>query len=147
MTLNAHSSSWCTRRQFFYNHSEKITEVYYAEMAEIFIKRVTGAAYVHVFHHKLCADRHNADGNGFNTCPAYAASYVARSFSVFSLLLGTQRTLTVCPTAGAQALTMSSLMTWYSCLSGQHCTAECRSRLCAFSLQKRRVQACRSFFT
>ena len=68
-------------------------------MAEIF-KSVTGAAYVHVFHHQLCADRHNADGN-------------ARFYSV---LRGTQRTSTVCPTAGAQALTMSSLMTWYPCL-------------------------------
>ena len=82
MTLDAHSLSWCTRRQFFYNHPEKITEVYYAEMAETF-KTVTGAAYVHVFHHELCADRHNADGNGFNTSPALAASFVARSIFVF----------------------------------------------------------------
>ena len=53
-------------------------------MAETF-ERVIGAPYVHVFHHQLCADRHNADGNGFNTSPAYAASHVARSFSVFFL--------------------------------------------------------------
>ena len=54
-------------------------------MAEIF-KRVTGAAYVHVFHHQVCADRHNADVNGLGTSPAYAASYVARSVSCFLFL-------------------------------------------------------------
>ena len=44
----------------------------------------TVAAYIHIFHDQLCADRHNADGNGFNTSPAYAASYVARIlFCVF----------------------------------------------------------------
>ena len=44
-------------------------------------------------------------------------------FFSFSLLRGTQRTLTVCPTAGAHALTMSSLMTWHPCHSGPalHC--------------------------
>ena len=94
--------------------------VYYAEMSEMF-KRVIGAAHAHVFHHQLRTDRHNAGGNGFNTSPASAASYVA--CCVFSLLRGTQRTSTMRPTTGAQALTMSSLMPWNPCLSGSalHC--------------------------
>ena len=83
---------------------------------------------------ELCADRHNAHGNGFNTSPACAASYVARSFSVFFLLRSTQRTFAVCRTAGAQVLTMSSLMTWYPCFSGPalHCRVPF-SPLCFFS--------------
>ena len=42
---------------------------------------------------------------------------------VLRVMRGTQRTTTMCPTAGAQALTMSSLMSWYPCLSGPalHC--------------------------
>ena len=71
MTLDAHSFELVHQKTSlstddFYNHPEKITDVYYAEMAEMF-KRVTGAAHVHVFHHQLRAARHNADGNGFNT--------------------------------------------------------------------------------
>lgn len=51
----------------FYNSPEKITDVYYTEMAKLF-KKATGAAYVHVFHHQVrCASKNNADGNGFNT--------------------------------------------------------------------------------
>ena len=40
--------------------------VFYVKMAEMF-KKVTGAAHVHVFHHRLRATKDNADGNGFNT--------------------------------------------------------------------------------
>ena len=83
MTLDAQSFELVHHKTVFYNHPEKITE------AET-LKTVKGAAYVHVFHHQLCADRHDADGKGFNTSPAFAASYVARSFFfVFSLLRGT----------------------------------------------------------
>ena len=40
--------------------------VFYVKMVEMF-KKVTGAAYVHVFHHQLRATKDNADGNRFNT--------------------------------------------------------------------------------
>ena len=40
--------------------------VFYVKMVEMF-KKVTGAAHTHVFHHRLCAAKDNADGNGFNT--------------------------------------------------------------------------------
>ena len=36
------------------------------KMVEKF-KKVTGAAHIHVFHHRLCVAKDNADGNGFNT--------------------------------------------------------------------------------
>ena len=38
----------------FYNHLERITDVYYAEIVEMF-KKVTGAAHAHIFHHLLRA--------------------------------------------------------------------------------------------
>ena len=48
--------------------------VFFVKMAEVF-KKVTGAAHVHVFHHKLRAVKDNADGNGFNTSvPPYAVA-------------------------------------------------------------------------
>ena len=64
---------------------------------------------------------------------------------VFSLLRGTQPTSTMCLTAGAQALTMSSLM-WYPCLSGPalHCRVPFSPFVLVF-LQKHRSQAFRSF--
>ena len=114
--------------------AEKITEVHFAEMAEIF-KRVTGAAYGHVFRHQLCADRHNADGNGFLTHLQLTPRLTLPALFCFcSLLRGTQRPSTMCPTAGAQALTVSSLMTWYPCLSvpALHCRVPF-SPLCFFS--------------
>ena len=64
MTLDAlsvHQKTVC------FNHPEKSTG--HAEMAEMF-KRITSEAHAHVFHHQLRADRHNADGNGFNISPA-----------------------------------------------------------------------------
>ena len=74
MTLDAHSFELVHQKTvFFYNHPEKITEVHYAEMAGM-LQRVTGAAHIHVFHHQLCADGHNADGNEFYTSPASATS-------------------------------------------------------------------------
>jgi hypothetical protein len=71
LTLDAHSFELVHQKTSlstddFYNHPEKITDVYYAEMVEMF-KRVTGAAHVHVFHHQVRAARDNSDGNGFNT--------------------------------------------------------------------------------
>ena len=60
---------------------------------------------------------------------------------LFFLLRGTQRTLTVCPTAGAQALTMSPLH-GIRATQGHHCTAECCSRSGEYILLKRAV----SFF-
>jgi len=71
MTLDAHSFELVRQKTSlstgdFYNHPEKITDVYYAEMVEMF-KKVTGAAHVHVFHHQLRAAKDNSDGNGFNT--------------------------------------------------------------------------------
>ena len=41
-------------------------DMFYVKMVEMF-KKVTGAAHVHVFHHRLRAAKDNADGNGFNT--------------------------------------------------------------------------------
>ena len=123
---------------------EKITEVDYAEMADMF-KRVTGAAHAHVFHHLLRADRHNADGNGFNISPAPRLTLLA----FFSLLQNTQRTSTMCPTAGVQALTMSSLMSWYPCLSGPalHCRVPFSPFCACFFSKNHKSQAFRSFFT
>ena len=142
VTLDAHCAP---EDSFFsYNHPERITEVYYAEMDEMF-ERGIGVAHAHVFHHQLRADTHNADGNGFNTSPASAASYVACCF--LPLLQGTQRTSTMCPAAGAQALTMSSLMSWYPCLSGP--ALHCRVPFSPFvlvCLQKHMSQAFRRFF-
>ena len=40
--------------------------VFYVRMVEMF-KKVTGAAHVHVCHHRLRAAKDNVDGNGFNT--------------------------------------------------------------------------------
>ena len=40
--------------------------VFYVKMVEMF-KKVTGAAHVHVFHHRLRVAKDNADGNGFNS--------------------------------------------------------------------------------
>ena len=109
-TLHAHSFELVHQKTVFFTiiprKSQRSTMLRWLRC----LRRVTGAAHVRVFHHQLCADRHNADGNGFNTSAASAASYVACCFSVFSLLRGTQRTSTMCPTAGAQALTMPSLM-------------------------------------
>ena len=108
-------------------------------MTEI-LTSVTRAAYVHVFHHQLYADRPNAGRTGFNTSPAFAASYVARSFLFFFLPCceapsGHRRC--VLP-LGAQALTMPSLMTWYPCRSGPalHCKVPF-SPLCFFLSESR----------
>ena len=53
----------------------------------------------------------------------------------------------MCPAAGAQALTMSSLMTWYPCLSGPalHCRVPFSPLVLAF-LHKHRVQTFRTFW-
>ena len=40
--------------------------VFCVKMVEM-VKKVTGAAHDHVFHHRLRAAKDNADGNGFNT--------------------------------------------------------------------------------
>ena len=74
MTLDAHSFELVHQKTSlstddFYNHPEKITDVYHAEMVEMF-KKVTGAAHVHVFHHHARAAKDNSDGNGFNTSVA-----------------------------------------------------------------------------
>ena len=45
---------------------QHIGGVFYVKMVEMF-KKVTGAAHVHVFHHRLRAAKDNADGNGFKT--------------------------------------------------------------------------------
>lgn len=51
----------------FYSSPEKVTSVYYDEMAET-IKNETGAAHVKVFHHQVrSAAKSNADGHGFDT--------------------------------------------------------------------------------
>ena len=55
------------------------------------------------------------DWNSVPWSPAYAASMLPAFFPCCEAPSGQ---LTVCPTAGAQALTVSSLMTWYPCHSG-----------------------------
>ena len=45
----------------FYNKPDKITEVYYKEIADT-IKKVTGAAHVNVFHHQVRNEEKNTGG-------------------------------------------------------------------------------------
>ena len=112
-------------------------------MAEMF-KRVTGAAHAHVFHHQLRADRHNADGNGFNTSPASVASYVACFFlaarhpadidnvsyrwcpGIDHVLFGVMVSVLLRASTALQSAVLA---------------------FCACFLQKHRSQAFRSFFT
>ena len=112
MTLDAHSFELVHQKTvFFYNHPEKITVVYCTEKAGV-LQRVTSAAHIHIFHHQLCADGHNADGNGFYTSPASAASHVFSLLAFFFSSLAARH-----PADGIRAS------------HNQHCTAECRSRL------------------
>ena len=71
LALDAYSSNWRTRRRvsartMFCDHSEKITDVYCAEVVERF-ERFAGAPHVHVFRRQLYVARDNSDANGLDT--------------------------------------------------------------------------------
>lgn len=72
LTLDTHSfqlveQTTSLSTKDFYNAPDKITDVYYKEMAELF-KKATGAAHAHVLHHQVRnQQKENSDGEGFNT--------------------------------------------------------------------------------
>jgi len=56
----------------FYNSEEKIKSEYYAEIAQL-IKKTTGAAHVHVFHHQVrCAKKANGGAKDISSVQGYA---------------------------------------------------------------------------
>ena len=119
MTLDAHSFELVLQKTVFC-HSQ---EVYYAEMAEMF-KKESQARHTFTSSIISCAltgaTLTFVDLAHLQLTPRLTLPVL---FFCFFLAARHPATSTMCPTAGAQALTVSSLMTWYPRLSGPalHC--------------------------
>ena len=108
-------SGWCTRKQFFSQPSRENHRGLLAEMAEMF-KRVKGAAFTSSI--TSCA---LTDTKLMVTDLTHLQLPPRLTLPVF--FLATRHPADVDSAAGTQALTMSSLMTWYAYLSvpALHC--------------------------
>ena len=77
-----HETSLSTE-DFYEEGQKEVKETYYAEIAEL-MKKHTGAAYVHIFHHQV-RNKEKANGNvqNLNTSVQGYANGVHRSFGIF----------------------------------------------------------------